>query len=129
MAFSPKEIKKIQDGKIVNDNNKDYKTIGGKTTIDKVFLLSIDEARKYFDTDRERAAEITKFAFKSLVKCTSEESAKASLYENNKDYWLRTPGNHQAGASRVNSDGWIYSFGINVSDNRVGFRPAIWVKP
>ena len=33
---------------LVNEDNGDYMTLGGRDTLDKIFLLSIREARKYF---------------------------------------------------------------------------------
>ena len=42
-AFSAKEQTAIAETTVVNDNNTDYDTDGGNNTIDRIFLLSIDE--------------------------------------------------------------------------------------
>ncbi|MBE6966734.1 MAG: hypothetical protein E7441_11960, partial [Ruminococcaceae bacterium] len=55
-AFSAKDQTAIADTTVVNDDNPDYQTEGGNNTTDKVFLLSIEEARNtsYFANDNSR---------------------------------------------------------------------------
>ena len=47
-AFTSEEKKKIQTTKVVNEDNPYWGSDGGNDTQDKVFLLSISEAAKYF---------------------------------------------------------------------------------
>jgi len=47
-AFTSAEKNKIQTTKVVNEDNPYWGSDGGKDTQDKVFLLSISEAAKYF---------------------------------------------------------------------------------
>ena len=60
-AFNNSEQKKIQDMTVINNDNEDYDVEGGNDTIDKIFCLSIDEVKTYFNqphmfSDNERLA-------------------------------------------------------------------------
>ncbi|MDD6035308.1 MAG: DUF6273 domain-containing protein [Lachnospiraceae bacterium] len=50
-AFSEKERASIAETLVRNADNPEYGTEGGNDTRDKVFLLSIEEATTYFDSD------------------------------------------------------------------------------
>lgn len=131
-AFNDKESKRIQNSKIKNEDNKEFKTEGGKNTTDKVFLLSIDEAKKYFKTDKKRKAGITNYGIKRIAELEgkTEEDIKAEIFseDNKRVYWLRSSGCSQFGAADVRSDGSVNGCGVNVSSSTVGVRPVIWVK-
>ena len=53
--FTEEEREAIVESEVGNPDNAKYKTKGGSPTKDKVFLLSIDEAEKYFENDQDRA--------------------------------------------------------------------------
>jgi hypothetical protein len=90
-----------------NPNNPEYGAVGGPSTRDRVFLLSIDEANKYFKSNNERVA-------KSVVGvCT---------------WWLRSPGFDDIHATYVNVDGCIVIKGQYVSDRSTCLRPAMWIE-
>ena len=130
-AFNAKESKKIQNSKIKNKDNKEYKTKGGKDTTDKVFLLSIDEAYKYYKTDEKRKAEITNYGIKRIAKVSgeTEKDVKKEYFseDNNWYYWLRSPGYYQHDAANVYFDGSVNGFGNLVYIDDIGVRPALWV--
>lgn len=48
LAFTPYERKRIVDSMLDNPDNPVYGTEGGSSTVDKVFLLSLQEAQRYF---------------------------------------------------------------------------------
>lgn len=132
-AFNAKESKKIQKSKIKNKDNKEYGTKGGKDTTDKVFLLSIDEANKYYKTDEKRTAEITDYGIKRIAKVldrTEKDLKKDSEWfgeSNNMWYWLRSPGFDQLCAAYVDFVGSVSEDGNFVSLDYLGVRPALWV--
>ena len=123
-AFGEKQQEIILASTTSADKNPSYNTDPGNTTTDKVFLLSITEAEKYFSTDEAR-------------KCVSTEYAKANGAYTSSSYakggaatcwwWLRSPGNFQGCAAAVHSDGSVKNTGndIDSADNCV--RPAMWV--
>ena len=121
-AFTAKEKKSIVESAVVNSDNPKYNTPGGNETKDKLFLLSFDEATKYFTTDELRRAQGTEFAKSNGLKL--DESI---LYAGNSVWWLRTPGLKANHACYVNNDGVIYQT-LFVDLPNFGIRPAMWVK-
>lgn len=123
-AFSPYHQEEILSSTVTADKNPSYNTAPGNATTDKVFLLSINEAEKYFSTDEER-------------KCVPSEYTKAngaytsSLYTKGGAvtcwWWLRSPGDGQDYAAAAYGDGSVISYGYNVDDADVCVRPAMWV--
>jgi len=97
-AFTDEEKAAIISCENKNPDNPDYGTAGGNDTSDCVWLLSLDEAEKYF-TDRG-------------------DLACGELW------WLRTPGDHSYFACYVNSDGSV-SYYYSYVDYTYGVRPAL----
>lgn len=108
-TFSAEEKGQIAETRIVNNDNRKYNTTGGSDTTDKVFLLSLDEAEKYFDDNLART---------TLTK-KGEES----------HWWLRSPGCEQVTAAYVEYDGIIcYGYGHwSGILSSGGVRPALWL--
>jgi hypothetical protein len=105
-TFSAAEQSRIAAVTNENPNNPRYGTDGGNATEDKVFLLSIDEARKYFASNSSRVA--------------SDLQGDADWW------WLRSQGRHPRYAAAVGSDGGVNDSGLNVN-GAGGVRPALWL--
>lgn len=118
-SFSTKEEEAIIATSICNNStqcNPVWATNGGNDTVDKVFLLSYQEALHYFKTDFIRKARPTEYAIKQ----------KAFLSEDGCTFWwLRSPGRYQYGAASVYSNGSIN--GNYVSNSTGTVRPAMWI--
>ena len=83
-----------------------------------MFVPSLDEVRRWFATDEERA-------------CPSTEAvAEKTPYikEGFAPWWLRTPGREQHHAACVTLDGGYYDF-FDITCPTNGIRPALWVSP
>lgn len=117
-AFSGKEQKAIVNAKIKNNKNKEYGIRGGKDTNDDIFLLSIDEVEKYFESDRDRQAAGTAYA---------EEQGIYVADSGNSGWWLRSPGYFYSYAAEVEDDGGVDTYGTYASYDKCGIRPACWV--
>jgi hypothetical protein len=116
----PVQIKKrVVEVTNQNPNNSEYGTVGGVPTRDKVFLLSIDEANRYFKDNNDRVA----------------RHGSANCW-----WWLRSPGydacnvSHYDGsdylvsyAANVNYGGDMYLGGDLVNVRSGGVRPALWL--
>ena len=104
--FSKKEQNSILTTDVINSDNAQYGTKGGSNTKDKLFLLSIDEFKKYFNEGEQSVA----------------------IYKNGSNgyWWLRSPGWDQNYAACVDSDGDLDENGS--AGNPSGIRPALWVK-
>lgn len=122
-AFTTEEKNKIITSTIVNDDNADTGMDGGNDTSDKLFLLSIDEANKYFTSKEDRKAYGTLY----LQELVDED-------EDSFGWWLRTPGkrfvtlsSEQIYQSYVGSNGYVYTEGCTAAVYNNGLRPAMWI--
>ena len=118
-AFGTDHQKMIVRSTVSADTNPQYSTNPGNATNDKVFLLSIREAEKYFSTDSARQCKPTNYA---VAKGAYVNSTYGNCW-----WWLRSPGCNQYGASGVYLGG-----SVNCSGNRVyvgdgAVRPALWI--
>lgn len=119
-AFTKSEMAKIATVTLENRDNADYNTDGGNDTKDKVFLLSIDEAKAYLPSTVERVCLATKYA-------ESQGSQLESLTRSCR-WWLRSPGSTLYNASFVKIDGFILQLGVPVSVEKRSVRPAMWIE-
>ena len=124
-AFSTEKQAQIQNTTVSADNNPQYSTNPGNATMDKVFLLSINEVEKYFNSDEARKCAPTAYA-KAQRAWTSDTyktpSGAATCY-----WWLRSPGLNQGRAADVNFDGSVYEYGGSVNGGDLAVRPAMWI--
>ena len=98
-AFTDAEQESIQLTTITADKNPDYATNPGNNTMDKVFLLSIAEAEKYFTTNILSIGDV---------------------------WWLRSPGIMQTYAASVDNHGRAITTG-NPANHYSDVRPTLWV--
>ena len=111
-AFSAGEQEAIAETEVVNDDNPRYGTEGGNNTVDKIFLLSLDEARNtgYFADDNSRISTNTAYvADGGKINISRRDAGTA-------DYWyLRSPALRSYNVSRVYDNGFVDDFGAYVS--------------
>ena len=97
-SFSTEAQKYIADTEITISDNADYKTVGGESTTDKVFILNSQQELKYQKT----------------------------LNNNDRTCWLIEPGQTQSTA-QFSAYGHIMTYGYPVSAVNLYARPALWV--
>ena len=119
-AFSEEEQKHINKTRISNKDNERYKTKGGNDTEDKLFLLSIEEAYKYFADDNDRICKATDYAKKRGAWTSSSGSCW---------WWLRSPGSISLNAAGVSHGGDVCESGCYVRGDDRAVRPAFWLNP
>lgn len=119
-AFTEDEQAFIDDTRVTNADNGKYGTPGGNPTVDKVFLLSIDEAEEYFSSDVDRVCTVTAYAKDRGVRTSSNDGCR---------WWLRSPGQAFVLAADVYYDGDVYAHGCEVDFEFSAVRPALWVNP
>jgi hypothetical protein len=132
-TFSSSEKKRILSTKLVNNINSQYTTTYGTDTNDKVFLLSADEAARYFGKDKDRIAYADRRT-PALLYSPINSFAKnpyEGVYQNYSTWfwWLRTPGQSGTGdheALYVNLNGEVKSY--EIGSESIGVRPAMWIK-
>ena len=119
-AFSDSERAKILSVRVFADKNPKYDTNPGNATQDKIFLLSIPEAQKYFGNDEERKCKPTAFAVANGTHVNSENG--------NCGWWLRSLGGYyQTWTDIVCSNGYIGKYSTNVNNDSAAVRPAFWM--
>ena len=124
-AFSPEERIRIVSTTVSADKNPKYTTNPGNATTDNVFLLSINEAEKYFDNDEERNCVPTAYAIANGA-CASNKYTKGGAATC--EWWLRSPGLERQAAACVASGGMVAYFGLLCDfDDWVCVRPALWI--
>lgn len=116
-AFTSEEQKLIQMTKVKAEENPEYDVSPGEDTEDKVFLLSIQEAERYFKTDKERECKPTPYAVYNDVYVNKEND--------NCWWWLRSTGRGPLHAAYVSDLGSIGFDGFWVDDCEDGVRPCL----
>jgi len=111
-----------------NPNNQWYGTNGGNETIDKVFLLSLDEVCRYFG---DSAANLwNKGNTGSDYYIDDMNNSTRIAYDRSEEaswWWLRSPGDGSGSAANVLRVGSVDVPGNNVADGSGGVRPALWI--
>ena len=100
-GFTDEEKAMIAKTKVVKSYNAKRGTQGGKDTVDRVFLLSLEEAKIYFADDKSRAVGAW--------------------------WWLKFPGRGIGCAECVNDGGSLDNWGVSVNADG-GVRPALNLK-
>lgn len=127
-AFSFAEQTMIADTNVSADKNPKFGTDSGNNTTDKVFLLSINEVNRYFDSDGAKKCVPTAYAiangawtWNTYTKGYTKGVAATCWW------WLRSPGYNQNCAAYVYSDGSVDYYGSTLRIDGVGVRPALWI--
>ena len=117
-CFSSEEQSAIACVTVTAEDNPQFGVSAGRNTQDRIFVLSINEVKKYFAEDE-------------LMMCMPTQVAVSNgvTKENNGGcwWWLRNPGNGQFRASSVGFAGGINKFGLFVYDRNTAVRPAMWI--
>ena len=122
-AFSAKEQKCIVNTSVPADKNPDYSTDPGNATMDKVFLLSITEANKYFSNNEVGKCVPTIYAIANGAKTSNSFTMGDAVTSR---WWLRSPGYKQTFAASGIDSGNVFSHGLPVPC-RGCVRPALWI--
>ncbi len=118
-AFTEEEAVRISEVVNANPDNPEIGTPGGADTADRVFLLSIDEVKRYWPSVEQRTCEATEFV--------RQNGAYVDLKFGTSFWWLRSPGWSSESASIVFSHGLIYAYGSNVTSTARMVRPSLWI--
>lgn len=124
VAFDAEERKMIPSVIVSAYKNPIYDTNSKNATNDRVFLLSIVEAEKYFTSAEARECILTEYAISNGAWTSDSytEGGKATYL-----WWLRSPGISQYGAAFVSNDGSLFEYGNYVYGGNRAVRPAMWI--
>ena len=123
-AFSAEERAKIPTVTVSADKNPEYDTYPGNATKDRVFLLSIVEAEKYFTSDEARKCVPTEYAISNGAYTSDSytKGGKATCW-----WWLRSPGFNLYNAADVEVGGDVFENGGSAYSGADAVRPAMWI--
>ncbi|MBO4390833.1 MAG: hypothetical protein J5825_08245, partial [Lachnospiraceae bacterium] len=119
-AFTENEQAHLIEYHVPADRNPECETTVGQSTYDRVFLLSLKEAKKLLENDKKRQCQHTPYA-KSHQQNPDERKMECW-------WWLRTAGNFIYNAAGVAADGSLVYRGRPVDDGDSAVRPAMWIK-
>ena len=138
--FTKEEQERIAETRVNNSDNLWYGSSSGGDTTDKVFLLSFEEADKYFGDsgdylNKRRKKNIGQYPNNKWV---SEDNGSCLSNANDNDriakyddeaswWWLRSPGYRGYFASIVDSGGNANAYGVLADRDDGGIRPALWI--
>jgi hypothetical protein len=97
-TFSAQEQKNINLSSVINDDNALFGTDGGNKTEDYIFILSMEEAKKYA----------------SLLPAVKSE------------IWLRSPGSTAQNAAFLSANGAVMDYGYAVDSDQIAVLPSMW---
>ena len=122
IAFSKEEQGKILLSELKNEDNGPFNISGANVpnTKDKIFILSKQEAYKYFDSDLERQSKVTDHA--------KDNGADYDILYGNGRWWLRTTYQQLGIAFAVLFLGRVGEFGYYLNDEDGCIRPTMWIK-
>ena len=150
-AFTSEEIQKIKS--YTSTDTKNFGTTTAdvapskeahvESSTDKVFLLSVWEAKTYFDNDDARMATPTLYAISKGVYVNNANASDQSTVGYS-PWWTRTVGYYAGYAAVVLEDGYVHGDGYRQDGNyhdgfmhgtelesplggNFGVRPCIWV--
>ena len=140
--FGSSDQDKILTSQIKNPDNPWYGSVGGADTLDRVFLLSMDECVRYYFGDSSRLLDHPKPNQRYWFDRKDENNAKrmALFMDSGWWWWTRTPGKNNKVAVYIHGDGNIGIQGNGISktsfntlhhltkSNQGGVRPAVWIK-
>lgn len=120
-AFSSEEQDMILLSDVTADENPEHKgTNKGYDADDKVFLLSIKEVEKYFNSDKDRGCKPMRHAICNGV-LIDEDKGQCWWW-----WWLRSLGKLNNLAAYVATDGSVRCDGYDVDFELYAVRPALW---
>lgn len=127
-AFTEEEQGMIQKVTLQNKENADYLVEGSEDTEDFIFLLSAEEAERYYPTTdedlvlRSRMAYATDYA-KALGAHVDYTDEEPFAYQ-----WLRSVGGDEDRAMRIDIYGFLDVLGTYVTYTRGTYRPALYLE-
>ena len=136
-AFTEAELERILTTTVEAQRNS-FSADQGNDTEDKMFLLSYNEASKYFKGGKARKCQPTAYAI-ACYEAENEEEWEMISDGTNMEYprecrwWLRTPGEFPGSATFVSTNGALTYLGENVLRQselelrNYGVRPAMWI--
>jgi len=134
--FDAAEQEKIIETKLTNPDNIWYNINGGNDTQDKIFILNLEDADRYFGNSgdylnkRRKKYDSGSWVFddKGWILSNKHDQGRVAKHGGLASFWwLRSPGYSDCTVAYVSTTGNIPPNGDRVCIGRGGVRPAMWV--
>jgi len=135
--FDAADRDKILETKIENPSNLWYGIDGGNDTLDRIFILNLEEADQYFGNSgdyqnkRRKKYDNGKWVADDdgWIFSNMHDSSRVARHNGLASFWwLRSPGYSDCTIAYVSTTGNIPPNGDRVCIGRGGVRPALWIK-
>ncbi len=129
-AFSDREQNDIVAQTVINENDPEHGTNGGKNTNDKIYLLSRGEMMNEtygFCNSHSISSVSRRIKTSDYANARGTDRSSTSKYEGNGWWWLRSPGTSSSGAVVGSAYGYLYWGTSNVSNGNYGVCPALHI--
>lgn len=130
-SFSETERERIIEAINENNDNPWDGTSGGNSTTDRIFLLSIDEAVKYFgDSGKLQTKQFGPKGEAWWFNDQYDTQRSAKFGSKNAWWWLRSPGYIGSRAAYISIGGTVHIHGecAGSKGKGGGIRPALWLR-
>ena len=117
-AFGAKHKEMILSTEVSDDYCPDCSVTRGKQTTDNIFVLSVEEAFRYFDSDSERLCEGTAYCYGR----GADKGEDGTCW-----WWLLSNGTEFFSNAVVTSRGAVFTAGFCCDNPNPAVRPAMWV--
>jgi len=125
--FSADERALIRETTVINNDNPWFGIEGGSDTLDRIFLLSIEEVVTYFGDSGQLRNRPGRYSWDFSIDDEFNANRATTYGESPFWWWLRSPGQGSFDAASVSHVGTI-NVGGNHSISRLdGVRPALWL--
>ena len=127
-AFTATERSAIKYSWVVNADNSSYGTDGGNSTLDRIYLLSIDDvtnSRFGFYNIFNNSSATRNMIVTNYVRERNDEVSTDTGQVGLSAWWLRSPAYYSEGASALQRDGSAYEYGVYASSGGVDVRPVL----
>ena len=134
--FLESERNKIAETIVINNDNPWFGTSGGADTVDRVFLLSIEEVVKFFGDSGQLVSSpdgLWAISDQYNANRTADITIDQETLFGQSGWWwlrlwmLRSPGFWPDSVTVVDDDGRINIEGVGVDWPGLGVRPALWL--
>lgn len=113
---------------LMNNTVNEFGHSNGSNTVDRIFILSIDEYKKYFKNNEERISAGTKYTTTLGLQISSTLPNADIPIKNGTFYWARNVGYHESDTACINWNGKINAYGFDCKSDGMGVRPCMWLK-
>ena len=131
-SFHPNDRERIVETPITTANNPWFGTSGGETTVDRIFLLSIEETVHFFGDSGMLGSRTVPQDWRDINAWHVDDRYNinrqaSSVGQTNVMWWLRSPGFYLTRVAAVSTIGLISVRGDMSPTVPAGVRPAMWV--